>query len=170
MFGNMLNKAKGAATGALSAAQGAVTGSKTVEVITKVLPTEQVNAFATSCKGLLPEAPTSKDVLDSLPQMHRTMRSWQDSSPIIGGGISAASTMVRAKIQADPVRGSLMSVAETHGSSTFGDFLNELQEDDLIMLIVMLLILFVVPNPLSDLLDTIGLIGDIFSVLEFLGA
>ncbi len=156
------------ATDAAGKAVGAVTNIKVVDTLTSAIPTETISTFATSCKDMLPEAPSTQDVLNALPAMHKKLRKFQDETPLVGPAISTAATLVRMRLDADPLRGGLLKLAEQHGSHVFGDFLNDLQDDDLIMLVIMLALLVFVPNPFADILDGIGLLSELGGLLSFL--
>ena len=169
MFGDKLKNLKNAAGKAAATASESIGSTDAVSALTKAIPTEKLNAFAISCKDMLPDAPEASDVLDTLPKMHSSLKTFQGSNPAIGAGVTLASTFVRGRIEADPLRGGLLSMAEEHGSTVFGEFLTDMQDDDLIMLVILLIILFLIPNPLSDILDAAGLVGDIANFLSFLG-
>ncbi len=169
MFGDKLKNLKDAAGKAAATATETISSTDAVSALTKAIPTEKLNTFAASCKDMLPDAPEASDVLDTLPKMHSSLKTFQGSNPAIGAGVTMASTFVRGRIEADPLRGGLLNMAEEHGSAAFGEFLTDMQDDDLIMLVILLIILFFVPNPFSDILDAIGLAGDMTNLLSFLG-
>ncbi len=163
-----VGKAADTASDIAGKAAGAVTNINVVDTLTNNIPTETISSFATSCKNMLPDVPNTQDVLNTLPEMYKKLRKFQDETPLVGPAISAAAMLLRARLDADPLRGGLLKFAEQHGSQVFGDFLNDLQDDDFIMLVVMLALLVFIPNPFADILDGIGLLSEFGGLLSFL--